>query len=123
MALNVKEALDKFLDLIEGIKEEEMRDLLSPKMTKAMLRVIRGLISGEERSSIIRGVSDECDWSERHAARIVDRILRRLEEVGVLTKEKKKPGKQRGRPPATCKLKQYDVVFSPPRLPLQRREA
>jgi len=25
MALNVKEALDKFLDLIEGIKEEEAR--------------------------------------------------------------------------------------------------
>lgn len=111
MALNVKEALDKFLDLIEGIKEEGMSDLLSPKMTKAMLRVIRGLISGEKRSSIIRGVSDECDWSERHAARIVDRILRRLEEAGVLTKEKKKPGKQRGRPPAICKLKQYDVGF------------
>jgi hypothetical protein len=30
IALNVKEALDKFLDLIEGMREE-VRDLLSPK--------------------------------------------------------------------------------------------
>jgi len=72
-------------------------------MTKAMLRVVHGLISGEKRPSIIRGVSDECDWSERHTARVVDEILRRLEEIGMLTKKKKKLGEQRGRPPAIYK--------------------
>jgi len=125
IALHIKEAIDRLCDLMEETESE-----LSSRNMEATAKVMEKIIFREERPSLIKKVCEECGYSKRYAAKVVDKIIGSL-RAQVINLEGKgmwgRPGSRfagvkwetvknmfRGRPPAVYQLKPPDTTFDQP---------